>query len=73
MEPFLRTAVYTLLGRARRWVVTLQDVLWLSFGAILGVSAAASLAIIPDVFRWLRATAKSVATKWESQDRIPPT
>jgi hypothetical protein len=52
--------------------VTLQDVLWLSFGAVLGVSAAASLAILPNLFRWLRATAKSFATKWESQDRLPP-
>jgi hypothetical protein len=52
--------------------VTLQDVFWLSFGAVLGVGTAASLAVIPALFRWIRAATKSVATKWENQDRMPP-
>jgi hypothetical protein len=52
--------------------VTLQDVLWLSLGAVLGVGIAASLAGLPTFFRWMRAAAKSVAIKWENQDRMPP-
>jgi hypothetical protein len=53
-------------------LVTVQDILWLSFGAVLGVSTAASLAVLPNLFRWMRTAAKSVAMKWESQDRMPP-
>jgi len=50
----------------------LRDLLYLSFGAILGIGAALAVGILPSLFQWIRATLKSVAAKLANENQLPP-
>jgi hypothetical protein len=50
--------------------VTLQEIFWLAFGALLGVGIAMSLAALPGVLRWLFGVTRPMAAKWAAEDRM---
>ena len=50
----------------------LRDLLYLSFGAILGIGAALAVGILPSLFQSIRATLKSVAAKLANENQLPP-
>jgi len=49
-----------------------RDLLYLSFGAILGVGIAVAVVILPGLFRWTRTATKSVPAKLADENQFPP-
>lgn len=53
--------------------MTLREIFWLAFGALLGVGIAMSLAALPSVLRWLFGMTQPMASKWATEDRMRQT
>ena len=54
------------------WLLNVRDLLYLFFGAILGVGIAVAVGILPGLIQWVRAATKPAATKLADQNQVPP-